>query len=169
MPYTSTDSYFEDFVVGTTYEHVRARTVSNVDNLWITHASLNTAQAHFNLDHMSGMLDGMYRERLVMGAVTLAIVLGLTSEDMIENAVAELGVTDIKIPNPVYRGDTLYATSTVADMRPADDGRADVGVLVYAFEGHKTDGTRVVQGTREALIKRRSHWSDKDRAWEARL
>lgn len=165
MSYTSQDSYLEDFEIGVTYEHVRARTVSNVDNLWITHASMNTAQAHFNLDHMPGLMDGRFSERLVMGGATLSLVLGLTAEDMAENAIAELGVTDIRIPNPVYRGDTLYATSTVLGVGPAPNGRADAGTLKYEFEGHKTDGTRVVQGVRELLVKRRDPWMVRDAAW----
>src|ERR1700689_2639235 len=161
MTYTNQDSYFEDFTVGDTYEHVRARTVSNTDNLWITHMSLNTAQAHFNLDHMSGLMDGIFSERLVMGAVTLAIVLGLTSEDMTENAIADIGLSEIRMPNPVYRGDTLYATSTVLALSASAD-RPDCGVLTYRFNGRKTDGTPVVSGIRRVLLKRRAQCQDRD-------
>ncbi|WP_236794235.1 MaoC family dehydratase [Amycolatopsis sp. GM8] len=160
MAYTSPDSYFEDFSTGTVHEHVRGRTVSNEDNLAITHLTLNTAQGHFNLDYMRDLMDGAFRERLVMGAVTLAIVIGLTSEDMSENAIAEIGLTGIRLSNPVYREDTLYARSEVIELRDAD--RPDAGLLTYRFTGRKADGTEVATGLRTVLLKRREHWAAAD-------
>lgn len=161
MAITSAFNYYEDFHVGDVYDHPRARTVSNTDNLWITHQSLNTAQAHFNLDYMQDMMGGVFRERLVMGAVTIAIVIGLTSEDMSENAFMDLGMGSIRLSNPVYKDDTLYATSEVLDVGDSDD-REDAGIVSYRFEGRKTDGSIVVQGERRLLVKRRSHWAKVD-------
>lgn len=160
MAYTSPDSYWEDFRVGDVYQHVRGRTVSNEDNLAITHLTLNTAQGHFNLDYMSGLMDGVFSERLVMGAVNLAIIVGLTSEDMSENAMAEVGMTEIRLKNPVYREDTLYATSEVVDV--SDSDREDTGLMTYRFTGRKADGTEVATGLRTVLLKRRRHWAEKD-------
>lgn len=160
MSYTSDDSYWEDFVVGDVYEHVRGRTVSNEDNLAISHLTLNTAQGHFNLDYMRDVMDGIFEERLVMGAVNLAIIIGLTSEDMSENAIAEIGMTQIRLTNPVYREDTLYARSEVVEL--ADSDREDAGALTYRFTGRKADGTVIATGLRTVLVKRRSHWAEKD-------
>jgi itaconyl-CoA hydratase len=161
MAHTSSDNYFEDFRIGDVFEHPRARTVSNTDNLWITHTTLNTAQAHFNLDYMQDMMGGIFRERLVMGAVTLAFVVGLTSEDMSENAFMDLGLSAIRLTTPVYKDDTLYARSEVLDVSDSDE-RADAGVLTYRFTGRKTDGSVVVEGERTLLVKRRSHWAELD-------
>lgn len=161
MAYTSPDNYFEGFRTGDVYEHVRGRTVSNEDNVWLTHLSLNTAQAHFNLDYAREMMDGAFRERLVMGGVTLAIVVGLTSEDLSENAFMDLGLTGIRLRSPVYRDDTLYARSEIIEVRDSDE-RADAGVVVYRFTGRKSDGTVVVEGERRLLVKRRSHWGHLD-------
>jgi itaconyl-CoA hydratase len=160
MSYTSPDSYWEDFTVGTHYEHVRGRTVSNEDNLAITHLTLNTAQGHFNLDYMRGVLGGMFHERLVMGAVTLSLVIGLTSEDMSENAIADVGLTGIRMPNPVYREETLYATSEVVELR--ESGSQDSGLMTYRFTGRKADGTEVCTGLRTVLLKRRAFWAKAD-------
>jgi acyl dehydratase len=160
MPYTSPDSYLEDFTVGAVYEHVRGRTVSNEDNLATTLMTLNTAQGHFNLDYMRDAMDGAFRERLVMGAVTLALVIGLTSEDMSENAIADVGLTGIRLSNPVYREDTLFARSEVVEIR--DGERPDAGLLTYRFTGRKADGTEVATGLRTVLVKRRAHWAESD-------
>lgn len=161
MPVTSKDNYFEDFRVGDVYDHPRARTIDNNDNLWITHVTMNTAQAHFNLDYMQSMMDGIFSERLVMGAVTVAMVVGLTSEDMSENAFMDEGLSGIRLSTPVYRDDTLYASSEVLEVRDSDE-RPDAGVMVYRFTGRKTDGSQVVQGERTILVKRRSHWAADD-------
>ncbi|GAA5079325.1 acyl dehydratase [Thermocatellispora tengchongensis] len=161
MPYTSPDNYFEHFTAGDRYEHVRGRTVSNVDNLWLTLTTLNTAQGHFNLDYIHRASGGLFTERLVMGGATLAIVIGLTAEDMSENALADLGLTGVRLPAPVYRGDTLYAHSEVVELSDAGD-RPDAGVMTYRFTGRKGDGTVVVEGTRRVLLKRFSHWAERD-------
>lgn len=161
LPFTSNDNYFEDFRVGDVYEHPRGRTVSNVDNLWITHLTLNTAQAHFNLDYMQDMMGGIFRERLVMGAVTVAVVIGLTSEDMSENAFTDLGLNAIRLSNPVYKDDTLYASSEVLEVRDSEE-RRDAGLVTYRFTGRKTDGAVVVQGERRLLVKRRAYWAELD-------
>lgn len=160
MAITSPDNYFEDFEVGEIYEHVRGRTVGNEDNLAITHLTLNTAQGHFNLDYMKGLMDGAFSERLVMGAVNLAIIVGLTYEDMSENAIADVAMTGIRLKNPVYKDDTLYATSEVIEL--SDSDRADAGLLTYRFVGRKADDTEVATGLRTVLVKRRSHWAHRD-------
>ncbi|WP_433622137.1 MaoC family dehydratase [Nocardia sp. CA-120079] len=161
MPITSSDNYFEDFRVGAIYDHPRARTIDNADNLWITHLTLNTAQVHFNLDYRQQMMGGIFAERLVMGAVTLALVVGLTSEDMSENAFMDLGMDEIKLSTPVYRDDTLYASSEVLEVRDSEE-RPDAGIVAYRFTGRNSDGAVVVQGKRTLLVKRRSHWAVAD-------
>lgn len=158
MAKTSDDNYFEDFRVGTTYEHTRGRTISNDDNLSVTHLTLNTAQAHFNLDYMAGMMDGLFDERLVMGGLTTAIVVGLTSQDISENAFLDLGLDRIRLRAPVYKDDTLYARSEILEVSDSPD-RPDAGIVRYRFTGRKTDGALVVEGERTLLVKRRTHWT----------
>jgi acyl dehydratase len=157
---TCADSYFEDFQVGDRYEHVRGRTVDNYDNYFITHTTMNTAQGHFNLDYMKGILGGQFTERLVMGGATASIVIGLTSEDMSENAFLDLAITDLKLKSPVYQGDTLYATSEVLELADSIE-RPDAGIVRYRFTGRKADGTEVVSGIRTILVKRRAYWADR--------
>jgi len=161
MGLTSAGSYFEDFQIGDVYEHPRGRTVTNLDNYLVTHMTMNTAQAHFNLEYARRMLGGHFAERLVVGPCTIAIVVGLTSEDMSENAFADLGLTAIRLPNPVFAGDTLYARSEVLEIRDAAE-RPDAGVVRYRFTGWKDGGTVVVEGERTVLVKRRAHWSKAD-------
>src|SRR5207245_5870980 len=48
---------------------------------------------------------------------TLALVTGMTVPDTSENAAANLAWTDIKLPKPVYAGDTLWAESEILELR----------------------------------------------------
>ena len=85
MALTGSANYFEDFAVGDVYEHSRGRTVTNFDNYAVTHRSMNTAHSHFNLVRAKDVLGGL-PERIVAGPCTISLVVGLTSQDMSENA-----------------------------------------------------------------------------------
>ena len=160
MGITGTGNYFEDFQVGDVLEHVRGRTVTDMDNYLVTHMTMNTAQAHFNLPYARQMMGGAFTERLVVGPCTIAIVVGLTSEDMSENAFMDLGMTGIRLPNPVFAGYTLEARSEVLEVRESD--RPDAGIVRYRFMGWKDGGTPVVEGERTILVKKRTHWAKGD-------
>ena len=161
MGITGTGNYFEDFAVGDVYEHVRGRTVTDFDNYMVTHMSMNTAQPHFNVVYAREMMDGAFPERLMVGPFTIALVIGLTSEDMSENAFMDLGLTAIRLPSPVFAGDTLYASSEVLELRDSAD-RPDAGILRYRFTGRKPDGKVVAEGERIVLVKRRAAWAADD-------
>lgn len=161
-------TYFEDFAVGDIYEHARGRTITNHDNYAMTHLSLNTAQAHFNLEYSRQMLDGTLDERIVVGLCNIGIVVGLTSQDMSENALADVAMTGIKLTSPVFAGDTLHASSEVLELTQAE-GREDVGRMRYRFTATNQRGQAVAEGERIVLLKKRQFWGDRDEAvhgWE---
>jgi len=166
MAITGTDNYFEDFSVGDVYEHVRGRTITDWDNYAVTHLSLNTAQPHFNQIYSRELMDGAFRDRLVAGPCTIGIVVGLTVEDMSENAFMDIGLTNIRMPNPVFAGDTLYASSEVLELC-ADESRPDAGLMKYRFTGLNQNNEIVCVGERAVLIKRRGVWRDRDSQFDA--
>lgn len=153
---TGNDNYFEDFTVGTSYEHARGKTVTEMDGVLITNMVMNTAQGHFNEDQMA---KGPMGQRIVFGGVTAAMVIGLAMQDTGEQALAELGMTGIRFRVSVHHGDTLYAFSEVLETRDGD--RPDAGVVRFAHRGLNQDGKVVFEGERTVLIKRRSHWAER--------
>ena len=161
MGITGDGNYFEDFAVADVFEHARGRTVTDFDNYAVTHMTLNTAEAHFNQVRAREVMNGAFRDRIVVGPCTIAIVVGLTSEDMSENAVKDVGLTGIRLPNPVFAGDTLYASSEVLDLK-ADPERDDLGLLHYRFTGRNAEGDVVVEGERMVLVKKRAVWAERD-------
>jgi acyl dehydratase len=157
----SQGTYFEDFAVGEVYVHQRGRTVTDYDNYALTHLSMNTAEAHFNLVASKQLLDGRFTERLVAGPCTLNLVVGLTAQDMSENAFHDIGMNKLRLPNPVFAGDTLRAQSEVLELQ---DDRADSGVMRYRFAASNQDGTTVAEGERIVRLKKRAAWAHKDAA-----
>jgi len=153
---TGRNNYFEDFKVGEVIRHARGKTVEGLENVLITNLVMNTAQAHFNEDAMKS---SPFKGRLSYGGVNFSLCMGLAMQDTGENALAELGMDNIRLLNPVVHGDTLYAYSEVLSVEDAD--REDAGVVTFRHYGVNQDDKQVFQGDRRMLIKRRSHWGDR--------
>lgn len=153
---TSADNYFEDFEVGQVIRHARGKTMTQLENVNITNMVMNTAQGHFNEDQMSKTPLGKI---LCYGGVNFSLVLGLASQDTVENALAELGLDNITLKTMVFHGDTLYAYSKVLEKRDSD--QEDAGIVVFRHFGVNQNKELVAQVDRTALIKKKSHWLDR--------
>ncbi|HLY81220.1 MAG TPA: MaoC family dehydratase [Caulobacteraceae bacterium] len=153
---TGKTNYFEDFTVGDVIRHARGKTIEGLENVLITNLVMNTAQGHFN-EH--AMKNSPYGGRLSYGGVNFSLCMGLAMQDTGENALAELGMDNIRLMNPVVHGDTLYAYSEVLSV--ADSDREDAGIVTFRHYGINQDDKQVFQGDRRMLIKRRRHWADK--------
>ena len=153
---TAKDNYFEDFEVGAVYKHDRGKTITPLENVLITHLVMNTAQGHFNEHEMASTQWGT---TLSYGGVNFSLILGLASQDCVENAIEELGLNNIRLSKPVVHGDTLYAYTEVLSAEAAD--RDDAGIVRFKHYGVNQDDKHIFEGERTVLIKRRSHWADK--------
>jgi acyl dehydratase len=153
---TGKTNYFEDFHVGDVIRHARGKTVEGLENVLITNMVMNTAQSHFN-EH--AMRNSPYGGRLSYGGVNFSLCMGLAMQDCGENALAEMGMDNIRLMNPVVHGDTLYAYSEVLSAEPSE--RPDAGIVAFRHYGVNQDDKQVFQGDRTMLIKRRSHWINK--------
>jgi itaconyl-CoA hydratase len=147
---TAKDNYFEDFEVGAVYKHARGKTITPLENVLITHLVMNTAQGHFNEHEMASTQWGT---TLSYGGVNFSLILGLASQDCVENAIEELGLNNIRLSKPVVHGDTLYAYTEV--LSKSDSARADAGVVDFRHYGVNQRDELVLQVERRVLIKRR--------------
>ena len=150
---TGPNNYFEDFEIGAVIRHARGKTVTPLENVLITNLVMNTAQGHFN-EHM--MAATPFGKVVSYGGVNFSIVLGLASQDCCENALAELGLDNIRLSKPVLHGDTLYAFSEVLEKHDAE--REDAGIVVFRHYGYNQDDAQVAQVDRRVLLKRKSYW-----------
>jgi itaconyl-CoA hydratase len=78
-------------------------------------------------------------------------------QDTGENALAELGLDEIRFVAPVFHGDTLYASTEVVSK--GDAARPDAGEVVFRHEGRNQKDDVVFRGLRRVLVKRRGHWA----------
>lgn len=159
---TSANNYFENFEAGQTFRHARGKTMTNLENVNITNMVLNTADTHFNEDRLKKFGDkGAFKAPSVVayGGVTFSIVLGLSAQDCVENAIVELGLNGIRLKTPVFHDDTIYAYTKVLEVRDSD--REDAGIVVFKHWGVNDKERVVCELERTALIKRASHWADK--------
>ena len=143
--------YYEDFAVGDTYKHWPGRTVTAADNTWFTLLTMNQHPIHFDEEYAKKTEFG---KPLVNSTLTLAIVVGMSVQDVSQNAVANLGWTDIAMPSPVFNGDTLYAESTVLEKR-ASKSRPTQGIVTVATRAWKQDDTTVMTFKRSVLVPKR--------------
>jgi itaconyl-CoA hydratase len=158
-PLASADGYFEDFVVGALIRHARGKTITEMDNVMITNMVMNTAQGHFNEDIMKRSAKGIFGQRVVFGGINLSMVLGLASQDTAEHCLREIGMDKIRLLNPVFHGDTLYAYTEILEKRDAD--RDDAGIVNFRHYGVNQDDKLCVEAERTVLLKRKSHWSQR--------
>ena len=125
-----------------------------LENVLITNMVMNTAQGHFNEHLMAATALGSV---ISYGGVNFSLVLGLASQDCCENALAELGLDNIRLSKPVVHGDTLYAYSEVLEIAEADQD--DAGIIVFRHYGYNQRDEQVAQIDRRVLLKRKSHWA----------
>ena len=105
---------FEDFDVGDIYEHRPGRTITESDNTWFTLLTMNQHPLHFDAEFAS---KSEFGKPIVNSCLTLSIVAGMSVSDLSQKAIANLGWTDIRMPAPVFVGDTLYAQSEILEKR----------------------------------------------------
>jgi acyl dehydratase len=96
---------YEDFEVGTVLRHPLGRTISATDNTWFTLLTVNSNPIHFDAHYASQTEFG---RPLVNSTLTLAVVTGLSVADVSQHAV-NLGWDEVRLPAPVFEGDTIYA------------------------------------------------------------
>ncbi len=133
--------FFEDFEVGDLYRHPLGRTVLAVDNAWFTLLTQNTAPIHFDR-HYAAQTE--FGQPLVDSTFTLALVTGQSVTDISQNVFANLGWDEVRLPNPVFEGDTLYSQSEVLEKRESKS-RPDVGIVRVRTTGFNQDGKTVIQ------------------------
>ena len=143
--------FWEDFEVGDVYEHPLGRTVYAADNSWFTLLTQNTAPIHFDA-HYAAQTE--FGKPLVNSCLTLAIITGQSVTDISQNVMANLGWDEVRIPNPVFEGDTIYSRSEVLEKRESRS-RSNVGLVTVRTTGFNQDGTEVMSFRRTAMIYKR--------------
>ena len=147
-----TGRFFEDFEVGDIYRARLGRTITKTDNIQFTMITNNTNQIHFNADYAAKTEFG---KPLVNSALTFSIVAGLAVSDVSENGFA-LGWDWVRLPNPVFPGDTIYVETEVIATRESKS-RQSQGVVTVQSRGINQDGKLVLEFQRSVMVWKRAH------------
>jgi itaconyl-CoA hydratase len=150
-PKTWRGRYFEDFEVGDVFRSRIGRTITETDNVWFTCLTMNTNQIHFNVPYAERTQFG---QPLVNSTFTLALITGMTVPDTSENAAANLAWTDIKLPHPVFAGDTLWAESEILELRESRSNPS-VGIVTMRCRGINQRREVVIEFRRTFMVYRR--------------
>lgn len=145
--------YWEDFEPGDVFEHRPGRTVLDVDNVYFTLLTMNTQQVHFDAEYAAKT---EWKKLLVDSTFTLALLTGMSVRSVSAKVVANLGWDKVRIPHPVFAGDTLYAESTVLHKRESKS-RPTQGIVTVLTRGINQDGVEVMSFERTLLIYRKGY------------
>lgn len=143
--------YFEDFEIGHIYEHRPGRTITDTDNVHFTLLTMNTHPLHFDYE-FAGKTE--FKKPLVCSPLTLSLLTGMSVSDVSQKAVANLGWDKIKLPHPLFPGDTLYGESEVLDKRESSS-RPEQGIVTIKTIGKNQTGDIVCTFERTMLVWKR--------------
>ena len=144
--------WFEDFEVGCVYRHPITRTVTQMDNIMFSCLTMNPQPLHIDRDFAARTEWG---QPLMNSLFTLGLMIGISVNDLtLGTTIANLGMTDVKFPAPLFENETVSVTTEVVAKRESRS-RPDAGVVDFDHKAYKQDGTLVAQCRRQAFMRKR--------------
>ena len=144
--------YFDDWAIGDHLQHQPHRTVTETDNLLISALTHNPQPLHLDAEYAKGTEFGRV---VVNGTFTFALMVGLSVGDTtLGTLVANLGYDKVRMPKPVFIGDTLRAETEVTALKESRS-RPDAGIVTFEHSMLNQHGEIVCQCERTALMQRR--------------
>jgi len=148
-----TGLWFEEFEEGQTFDHAIRRTVTEMDNVLFSALTHNPQPLH--IDRHFAETQTEFGAPLMNSLFTLGLVIGISVNDTtLGTTIANLGMTDVKFPRPVFQGDTLNVKTTVLSTR-ASKSRPEAGIVEFQHEGFNQAGELVAICKRQALMRRK--------------
>ncbi|MGF1651266.1 MAG: MaoC family dehydratase [Hyphomicrobiaceae bacterium] len=143
---------YDQFEVGQLFEHDIRRTVTEADNTLFSCLTHNPQPLH--IDHHFAATTEFGRP-LVNSLFTLGLMIGISVGDTtLGTTIANLGMTDVRFPHPVFHGDTIRVTTEVAGKRESRS-RPDAGIVTFIHRAYNQDQILVAECTRQAFMKSR--------------
>jgi len=141
--------YFDQFEIGQVFNHEIRRTVSESDNIWFCGITYNPARIHIDAEYCRASEFG---KPLVNSVLTLGMVIGVSVQDTtFGTTIANLGMSEIRFPKPVFAGDTLRSATTVIEKR-VSKSRPMQGIVTFRHQGFNQRDEEVVYCIRQALM-----------------
>ncbi|MGH2977514.1 MAG: MaoC family dehydratase [Gaiellaceae bacterium] len=138
---------FEELEVGAVYQSRFGRTVLEADNVWFTLLTLNTNPIHFDAEYAATT---EWERLLVDSTFTLALVTGLSVADVSERGI-NLGWKEVRLPAPVFAGDTIRAETEVLAKRESHS-RPGFGIVTVRTRGLNQRDEAVIEFERSIML-----------------
>jgi acyl dehydratase len=89
---------------------------------------------------------------LMNSLFTLGLLIGIAVNDTtVGTIIANLGMTEVKFPNPLFHGDTVNCTTEVVAKRQSKS-RPDAGIVEFHHKAFKQDGKLVAECRRQVFV-----------------
>ena len=145
--------YYEQFSVGQIFEHELRRTVTEMDNMLFSNMTLNPQPLH--IDRHFCETETEWGQPLMNSLFTLGLMIGISVNDMtVGTTIANLGMSDVRFPHPLFQGDTVHVTSEVISMRESNS-RPEAGIVEFEHRAFNQDDALVAVCRRNAFMRRR--------------
>ena len=145
--------YFEDFELSQTFRHQLSRTVTETDNILFSSMTLNPQPLHIDRHFCETRTE--WGQPLVNSLFTLGLMIGISVHDTtLGTTIANLGMTDVKFPHPLFNGDTVHVRTTVIGKRESRS-RPDAGIVEFRHEAFNQDDKLVAVCTRQAFMRKK--------------
>lgn len=142
--------YFEDFTVGRVFKHGLTRTVTQMDNMLFSNMTLNPQPLH--IDRHFCQHETQWGQPLINSLFTLGLMIGMSVSDLsVGTVIANLGMTEVKFPHPLFENDTVHATTEIVGKRESKS-RADAGIIEFHHCAYNQDGRLVAECRRQAFM-----------------
>jgi acyl dehydratase len=144
--------WFEELEVGRVYSHPITRTVTEADNMLFSCLTMNPQPLHIDR-HFAAQTE--WGQPLMNSLFTLGLMIGISVNDLtVGTIVANLGMTEVKFPAPLFQGDTIRVETVVATKRESRS-RPDAGIVEFEHKAFKQDGTLVAQCRRQVFMRKK--------------
>ncbi len=144
--------WFEELEPGRSYAHPITRTVTEMDNVLFSTLTMNPQPLHIDR-HFAAQTE--WGQPLMNSLFTLGLMIGISVNDLtVGTIVANLGMTEVKFPAPLFQGDTVRVTTEVVSKRESRS-RPDAGIVEFQHRAFKQDGTLVAECRRQVFMRKR--------------
>ncbi|AXS41088.1 MaoC family dehydratase [Breoghania sp. L-A4] len=144
--------YFEEFAIGAMFDHTLRRTVTEMDNMLFSNMTLNPQPLHIDRHFCETQTE--FGQPLMNSLFTLGLMIGISVNDTtIGTTIANLGMSDVKFPNPLFQGDTVRVTTEVLSKRESRS-RPDAGIVDFEHKAYNQNDVLVAVCRRQAFMKR---------------
>ena len=142
--------YFEEFEDEQIFKHAITRTITESDNITFSTMTMNPAPLHIDRHYAETKTE--FGQPIVNSLLTLGLLIGISvHETTLGTTIANLGMTDVKFPNPVFHGDTMRVETKVLSKRRSKS-RPKAGIVEFEHKGFNQKGDLIAQCTRQAFM-----------------